>query len=150
MTRTRKHSLILTALAGITAFSLAVPAASAQINIYLGAPPPPIQYQARPPLPGPGYSWVDGFWQPYNRGYRWQPGVWQQPPYPGAYYIHPHYDHYKRGWRLHQGYWSREDHNDHHGDNEDGDQQGNERGEHHDNGNHYGERKHEGHDKHDD
>ena len=92
--------------------------ASAQIGfgISIGHTPPPIRYERRPPAPGQGYAWVDGYWG-VNRGrYVWVPGRWDRPPYAGAYWSHPHYDHYQDGWHLHEGHWDHEDHSDHHDD----------------------------------
>jgi hypothetical protein len=43
---------------------------------------------ARPPCPGPGYYWVEGYWF-RDRGYRaWRPGYWAAPRYsaPPQYY----------------------------------------------------------------
>ena len=48
---------------------------------------------ARPPCPGPGYYWVDGYWFA-DRGYRsWQPGYWAAP----RYYAPPRYYNNYRG-----------------------------------------------------
>ena len=35
--------------------ALAAPAFG-QIGVYIGTPPPPIRYEVRPPIPGPGYA----------------------------------------------------------------------------------------------
>ncbi|MBB5056813.1 hypothetical protein HDF16_001498 [Granulicella aggregans] len=99
--------------ATLAAAAVSAPA-FAQIGVYIGAPPPPIRYEARPPLPGPGYAWIDGYWEPYGGRYRWVGGRWDRPPYPGAYWSHPHYDHYDRGWAMHEGHWDHDDHGDHH------------------------------------
>jgi hypothetical protein len=98
------------------AAAMSVPA-SAQVafGVQIGrTPPPPLRYEARPRMPGPGYVWTEGYWR-WDRGrYVWAPGVWQRPPYAGAYWTHPHYDHYADGWHYHEGHWDREDHDDHH------------------------------------
>ncbi|MGH9513307.1 MAG: YXWGXW repeat-containing protein [Terriglobales bacterium] len=104
--------------------ALAVPAFG-QISVFIGTPPPPLRYERRAPIPGPGFVWVEGYWAPYGHHYRWVPGRWERPPYEGAYWSHPHYDHYREGWQLHEGHWDREDHgnhywrdhDDHHDDN---------------------------------
>jgi hypothetical protein len=97
---------------GAAAFAaLAVPAFSqVRVGVYLGAPPPPVRYERRPEMPGAGYVWTEGYWEPNGGRYRWHGGAWQRPPYEGAYYTHPHYDHYRRGWALHEGHWDRENH----------------------------------------
>jgi hypothetical protein len=96
----------------LVAASLAAPAFG-QIGIYIGRNPPPLRYERRPPPPGEGYAWQDGYWGQQGNGYVWIGGRWQQPPYAGAYWSHPHYDHYQEGWRMHEGHWDREDHGDH-------------------------------------
>lgn len=98
--------------------ALAAPAAQAQVSfgIAIGSAPPPLRYEVRPPIPGPGYIWTDGFYEPYGGRYRWHRGYWQQPPYANAYYVHPHWDHYPDGWHQHEGYWSHEDHDPHYWD----------------------------------
>jgi hypothetical protein len=100
--------------------AVAIPA-QAQVGVYIGRTPPPLRYEARPPLPGPGYVWVDGFYEPWQGGYRWHSGYWNRPPYAGAYWVHPHYDHYPEGWHYNEGYWGHEDHDDHHWDHHDHD-----------------------------
>jgi hypothetical protein len=91
------------------AIALTIPA-SAQISVYIGSAPPPLRYEQRGPIPGPGYVWVEGYWAPDGRHYRWVAGRWERPPYEGAYWSHPHYDHYREGWRLHEGHWDHENH----------------------------------------
>jgi hypothetical protein len=100
------------AAAGLLAAALSAPQALAQVGVgvYIGRTPPPLRYEARPPIPGPGYVWIDGFYEPWQGGYRWHPGYWNRPPYEGAYWVHPHYDHYDRGWAYHEGFWAHEDH----------------------------------------
>src|SRR5271154_6443845 len=96
------------------ATALAIPA-SAQVGVYIGIAPPPLHYEQRGAIPGPGYAWVDGYWAPNGHHYRWVAGRWDRPPYEGAYWNHPHYDHQQQGWQLHEGYWGHENH-DSHGD----------------------------------
>jgi hypothetical protein len=43
--------------------ALTIPA-SAQIGVYIGTPPPPLRYEQRGPIPGPGYVWIEGYWAP--------------------------------------------------------------------------------------
>lgn len=45
---------------------------------------------AVPPIPGPGYNWVDGYWY-FNGGHRlWHAGYWAPPV---------HVDHFAHGYR---------------------------------------------------
>ena len=99
-------------MGALVAASLTAPA-FAQVSVYLGTPPP-LRYERRLPEPGPGYSWVPGYWGVRGNHYVWIPGHWEHPPYAGAYWTHPHYDRYNQGWRYHEGYWAHEDHDDHH------------------------------------
>lgn len=97
------------------AAAMAVPAMSqVTFGVQIGrTPPPPLRYERRPVMPGPGYVWIDGYWN-WDRGrYVWVPGRWERPPYAGAYWSHGHWDRYNDGWHYYQGHWDREDHGDH-------------------------------------
>ena len=100
--------------AGLILASSLVAPAFAQVGIYIGHPPPPLRFERRGPLPGPGYVWADGYWNWSGGRYVWFPGAWRRPPFEGAYWEHPHYDHYDRGWAYHEGHWDHEDHGYHH------------------------------------
>jgi hypothetical protein len=116
-----------------------VPVSQGQINVIIGSSPPPVRYESRPQMPGPGFVWIDGYWGVNGNRYVWVPGHWNQPPYPGAYWSHPHYDRYQDGWHYHEGHWDREDHGDHQDDN--GRRTGNPHNNgKHDNGKHNGKR----------
>ena len=41
-----------------------------------GAYPLPAYAQYQPPCPGPGYTWVDGYWAPQGK---WTAGYWRAP-----------------------------------------------------------------------
>jgi hypothetical protein len=50
----------------------------------------PAPVYAVPPIPGPGYGWVDGYWY-FSGGHRlWHAGYWAAPGYRG---------HFVRGFR---------------------------------------------------
>lgn len=61
------------------------------------------------PSPGPGYYWVQGYWDAY--GY-WHPGYWAPPAYAPAYgggvWIRGGYGDHGRHWRGHDHRWDRE------------------------------------------
>lgn len=67
------------------------------------APPPPPVYYAQPPCPGPGYSWVSGYYYPVGPRWSWRAGYWARAPYPRAYWVAPRY----YGHRWYRGYWRR-------------------------------------------
>jgi hypothetical protein len=63
------------------------------VGIGIGSPgyyaPPVVAY--RPPYPGPGYYWVDGYYDPYGS---WIAGYWAPPAYGYGYgygYVAPRY-----------------------------------------------------------
>ncbi len=73
------------------------------IGVRIGGPvyapvAPPVAIAYRPPCPGPGYVWIDG----YRDGYgQWFNGYWAMPPYAGAYWIGPRLV----GRHFYPGYW---------------------------------------------
>jgi WXXGXW repeat (2 copies) len=103
----------------VAVFSSVTAPAIAQIGIVIGRTPPPLRYERRPPPPGAGFVWIDGYWGANGGRYVWVPGRWDHPPYAGGYWSHPHYDRYADGWHYHEGHWDREDHGDHRDDHHD-------------------------------
>jgi hypothetical protein len=100
--------LALLVLAGSSLF--AAPRMSIGIGVGAGgyapgyyAPPPPPPPAAYVAAPGPGYSWVGGYWYPVGSRYSWRAGYWSRPPYRGAYWVAPRY----HGRRYYNGYWRR-------------------------------------------
>jgi hypothetical protein len=86
-------ALILTAGIGFGQFS---------VGVHIGEPPRPRVIRIRPMSPGPGYSWVDGYWYPVGRRYTWHEGYWTRPPYEGSQWSAPRYE----GGMYYQGYWN--------------------------------------------
>jgi hypothetical protein len=74
--------------APVPAYGYYAPAPAYVVPAYV---PPPRVY-VRPPAPGPGYSWVAGYW--YGAGPRrvWRPGYWAAPR---VIYFGPH-GHFRR------------------------------------------------------
>lgn len=71
-------------------------------GVYAPAPPPMPSYAYnRPPMPGPGYYWVDGYWNFVGGRYIWVAGYWMTPPYAGGYWVAPRYT----GGRFFFGFW---------------------------------------------
>jgi WXXGXW repeat (2 copies) len=70
---------------------------------YYAPPPPPPAAAYYPAAPGPGYSWVGGYYYPVGPRYHWRAGYWTPRPYVGAYWVAPRY----YGRRYYRGYWRR-------------------------------------------
>ena len=72
------------------------------IGVRIGAPPAPRIVRVRPVAPGPGYIWVEGYWYPEGRHYKWHAGYWTRPPYEGAVWVGSRYE----GGQFFAGYWN--------------------------------------------
>lgn len=68
------------------------------------APPvaPMYRYQQLPPMPGPGFVWIDGYWSFMRGRYVWVGGYWTRPPFVGGYWRAPRYS----GGRFFAGFWA--------------------------------------------
>src|SRR5215831_10817770 len=89
--------------------------ADVSIGISIGPPPPSYVVHVLPPSPGPEFVWVDGYWYPVKKHYKWHEGYWTLPPFEGAEWVPPHYS----GQRFFVGYWHGDDRrleHDHHWD----------------------------------
>lgn len=55
-----------------------VPVATAAPSnvVVANTPPPAARAEERPPAPGAGYVWSDGYWAWRNGQYEWVPGHW--------------------------------------------------------------------------
>jgi len=96
--------------------ALAVGSLCAQPRFYagvrIGYAPAPVAMVAAPPAPlvshvpaapGPGYTWVGGYWYPVGPRYRWHAGYWTRPAFYGAHWVGPRY----YGGHYYRGYWRR-------------------------------------------
>jgi len=70
---------------------------------YVATPPPAPYVSYATPAPGPGYTWVGGYWYPSGPRWAWRAGYWSPRPYVGAYWVAPRY----YGHRYYGGYWRR-------------------------------------------
>jgi hypothetical protein len=80
---------------------LAATAAFARPHFAVGvgfgyAPAPVVVYAAPvvaavPPMPGPGYTFVNGCWYPAGARYAWRASYWAPRPYANAYWVRSHY-----------------------------------------------------------
>jgi hypothetical protein len=70
---------------------------------YYAAPPPAPIVAYAPPYPGPGYTFVGGYWYPAGPRYAWHAGYWARPPYAHAHWVGTRY----YGHRYYHRHWSR-------------------------------------------
>jgi len=81
-----------------------MPAAHVDLGLAVGTPPPPPPpaYVAGPVgvAPGPGYVWVDGYWNWVGGRWVWVPGAWVLPPHGHRVWVAPAID-----FRWHGGHW---------------------------------------------
>jgi hypothetical protein len=72
-------------------------------GVYAPTPPPmPRSAYRRPPMPGAGFFWVDGYWNFRGGRYNWVAGYWMRPPHVGGAWVRPRYS----GGRFYRGFWS--------------------------------------------
>ena len=68
-------------------------------------PPPPPRYGVMGMAPGPGYMWIDGYWDLRGSAWVWAPGRWVRPPRPHAVWV-PHEWREDHGrYRFYRGHW---------------------------------------------
>ena len=95
-------------LVGVVVLAEAVFSACAGSGGYVAvrsAPPPPRAHGIVGVAPGPGYVWVDGFWDWRGGNWYWSQGYWGRPPRARAVWVAPRWERYGRGYRFHRGYW---------------------------------------------
>ncbi|MFO0605790.1 MAG: hypothetical protein U0324_21585 [Polyangiales bacterium] len=99
------------------AVSLAPLAANAQITVsgqiavgtpvYANMAPPAPRVETPPPSPGPGYTWVGGYWNLSGSQYVWTPGRWETPPQPAQAWEPPQWERDGARYRFRPGRWGR-------------------------------------------
>ena len=75
--------------------------AQVSVGIRIGPPPQPRVVRRLPPSPGPGYTWIAGYWYPLGNRYKWHDGYWTRPAYDGARWVGPRYE----GNQFYNGHW---------------------------------------------
>src|SRR5579872_4968097 len=80
-------------------------AAALSVGISVGVAPPPLPVYDQPPIPGPGYVWVPGYWAWGPIGYYWVPGTWVLPPAIGLYWTPPWWGWSDGAYVFNAGYW---------------------------------------------
>jgi hypothetical protein len=74
-------------------------------GLEVDVPPPAVRAEVAYASPGPGYIWIDGFWDWGAHDYFWVPGRWDRPPRLGAVWVGPRYDHRGRHHYYQRGHW---------------------------------------------
>jgi len=79
--------------------------------------PAPVYASNIPPCPGPGYTWVDGYWsQNYGRP-TWVAGYWNAPVFSAGFGFAPRFDnHFRGGFDRDRGFDRGRNFNGHDGD----------------------------------
>lgn len=93
MKKTMLTAMLGTALMASSAFA----GVRFGVGVNVGVPIGPAVVVARPPMPGPGYVWIDGFNGPTG----FVAGYWALPPAAGAFWVAPTFV----GGRFVAGYW---------------------------------------------
>ena len=68
-------------------------------------PPPPPRYGAVGYAPGPGYVWIDGYWDRRGSQWYWSNGSWMRPPRPRAVWVPHNWRRHGDGYRFYRGHW---------------------------------------------
>jgi hypothetical protein len=98
----RKPIRAITAALLLATLSLS---ANAAVFVSVNIGPPVLPVYVPPPIPGPGYLWVPGYWAWGGGDYYWVPGTWALAPTPGLLWTPGYW-----GWGggvyvWHMGYW---------------------------------------------
>ena len=104
MIKTPVAALLTAACLAFGALMSPTPAV-AQIELTVMIAPPPLPVYEQPPIPGPGYLWVPGYWSYGPYGYFWVPGTWMEPPQVGLLWT-PGY--WGGEWRDNHFWYNRE------------------------------------------
>ncbi|MBZ5589200.1 MAG: hypothetical protein LAO05_11625 [Acidobacteriia bacterium] len=73
-------------------------------SLWVPVGPPDALVEVQSGIPGPGYVWIEGYWEWHHR-WVWQPGRWTAPPHASATWERGRWEHGARGWRWHRGHW---------------------------------------------
>ena len=109
----RKHARLLVYVSaaalilGAAPISGFIAPAQAQVAVAItaGVAPPLLPIYAQPPIPGPGYLWIPGYWAWNGDEYYWVPGYWATPPAVGLYWTPPYWAWVDGVYDFYPGYW---------------------------------------------
>jgi WXXGXW repeat (2 copies) len=82
--------------------------AQAQVaaSVTAGVAPPLLPVYAQPPIPGPGYLWIPGYWAWNGLEYYWVPGYWAMPPAVNLFWTPPYWGWIDGVYTFYAGYWA--------------------------------------------
>ena len=92
-------------LATVLLATLATSACGPPVYAYRAPPPPPPMLGVEGYAPGPGYVWIDGFYDLRGSTWVWSRGKWDRPPHPRAVWVRAYWEPHGHSYRFHRGYW---------------------------------------------
>jgi hypothetical protein len=75
-------------------------------EVIVSQAPPPVRAEAQPPIPGPGFSWVAGYWAWQGGRFVWISGRWEAG-HPGTVWEAARWAQQGPYWRFVPGRWRR-------------------------------------------
>ena len=96
-------SAVLTGI--LLAWSAIVACGPPRVAVVVPPPPAPYVVGAVGYAPGPGYVWVDGFWNLNGGRWAWSNGRWAVPPRGHAAWVADRWERHGNGWRYRRGHW---------------------------------------------
>jgi hypothetical protein len=104
--RTIIRSLIpALALAALPALPVATANAGIEFGLSVNFAPPALPVYEQPPVPGPGYLWIPGYWGWDGGDYYWVPGTWSFAPVTGYLWTPGYWGWGNGAYLWHAGYW---------------------------------------------
>ena len=74
--------------------------------VVVAQPPPPAQVEVAPPVPGPGYVWLPGYWNWNGAAYVWYPGRYEVRPAGATVWISAAWVARGGRWVFRPGHWA--------------------------------------------
>lgn len=99
------RSATLALALGLAGLPFAPAPGNAAIAVSITVAPPPIPVYVQPPIPGPGYHWIPGYWAWGDDDYYWVPGYWERPPRIGVLWTPGYWGWVDGVYIWHTGYW---------------------------------------------
>ena len=94
--------------------------AEIDLNIILGAPPPPRhEVIIERNRPSRDHVWINGYWMNNHGRREWRAGHWERPPQGRTLWVEPRWEQRGRGYAFVDGYWAEPKHDNRHDDRRD-------------------------------